>query len=791
MKILSRYVLREILTSSFLATALATFVIFLQGIGRLFALLVRSAKGPAVLELFALSLPPVLLLSIPFGVLVGILVGLGRLSSDNELIAMRSGGISTRIVVAPVLAFAFAAMLLSGACAVWLNPLAIRAEYKILNAVAAAQLTADVEPRVFEDQFTNDNTVLYVEDVRSEAGPVVVWNGVFIADLTPPADRKTGLKDSSGGPRVTVAREALAVPDIAHNRIQLTLRDYGMHEAPYHSMAPRGAQVLQAQPHEQQRAKPFSEMLTRELIRFARTSPVNTQDSIDARIELHRRFALPFACLMLAMVGIPLGASSRKGGRSAGYIWAIFLAFFCYYLAYISLTSLARSHSLSVELASWLPNAGFGIAGILMIARMENPGDRDLIAKLRRAVAAKFASISFKSSWFKSVFRASISRRVVPLLGRESAGARGLKFVLFQLLDSYVLSNFFFYFAITLFCFVAMTQVFTFFNLLGDIVKNRIPMSHVVQYHLFLTPKLVYDTLPIAVLVSILATFGVMTKNNEVTAFKACGISVRRLGLPVLLVSGLLSVGLFAVDYSYIPQANQIQDALLNEIKGRPAQTYLHPERRWIIHEYRIFYFKYFDPSEKLMVEPYVFELDPKSFRVVRQVSASRARWQQNINAWVWEQGVARDLCGVDECKVQNFTATTFDEIAETPDDFLKEVKQDKQMNYIELARYMNDLQESGFDTVKLHVQYYKKFAVPVFALIMALISVPFGFLVGNRGAMTGVGVGIALAMAYLATGLLFDQFGNVNLLPAVVAAWAPDVLFSVAGLYLMLRMRS
>jgi lipopolysaccharide export LptBFGC system permease protein LptF len=152
---------------------------------------------------------------------------------------------------------------------------------------------------------------------------------------------------------------------------------------------------------------------------------------------------------------------------------------------------------------------------------------------------------------------------------------------------------------------------------------------------------------------------------------------------------------------------------------------------------------------------------------------------------------VARDLCGVDECKVQNFTATTFPEIAETPDDFLKLVKLDKQMNYHELAAYIKDLQQSGFDTVKLHVQYYKKFAVPVFALIMALISVPFGFLVGNRGAMTGVGVGIALAMGYLAIGLLFDQFGNVNLLPAIVAAWAPDALFSAAGLYLMLRMRS
>jgi LPS export ABC transporter permease LptG/LPS export ABC transporter permease LptF len=774
MKILSRYVFREILASSFLATALATFVIFLQGIPKLFELLVRSAKGPAVVELFALSLPPILLLSLPFGVLVGILVGLGRLSSDNEMIAMRSAGVSSRIVVAPVLTFAFAAMLFSGAFAIWLNPLAIRAEYKILNTVAAAQLTADVEPRVFEDQFTNDNTVLYVNDVKSENGPVAVWTGVFIADLTPPSERKTGLKPADPGPRVTVAREALVVPDVKNNRLQLTFRDTGTHESPIHSSAPTGATVLQAEPTKQQQSKPYQEMLTRELQAFIRSTPPSKQESTDARIELHRRFALPVACFMLALVGIPLGASSRKGGRSAGYVWAIFLAFFCYYLSYIALTGLARSHSMRVDLASWLPNAGFGIAGIIMIARMEAPGDRDWLGNLRQTVAVWFSHISHKVA-----------------IRRESVASRGIKLAVFQILDSYVLSSFLFYFAVTLFCLVAMVQVFTFFDLLGDIVKNHIAMWEVVKYHVYLTPTLIYSTLPIAVLVSILATFGVMTKNNEVTAFKACGISVRRLGLPVLLMSAALSSLLFAFDYSYIPQANQIQDAILNDIKGRPVQTYLHPERKWIFHDYRIFYIKYFDPSEKLMVEPYVFELDPKSFHVLRELKANSARWQQNINAWVWEQGTATDLCGTAECKVQNFTATTFAEITETPDDFLKSVKQDKQMNYVELARYIKDLQESGFDTVKLHVQYYKKFAVPVFALIMAMISVPFGFLVGNRGAMTGIGVGMAVAMAYLATGLLFDQFGNVNLLPAAVAAWAPDALFSVAGLYLMLRMRS
>ncbi|MEP6716514.1 MAG: LptF/LptG family permease [Terriglobia bacterium] len=776
MRILGRYVFREIIASSFLAVALATFVIFLRNIAPLVELLVRSGNGPMFLELCLLALPPVLLLSIPFGVLVGILIGLGRMSSDNEMIAMRSGGVSSRVVATPVLIFASLAMLVAGACAVWLNPLAIRAQYKLRNKLGPSQITAEVVPRVFQEQFSNENTVLYVDNVLSGLGPPV-WERVFIADLTPPSQRKNGLKEQPTGPKITLAREAIAVPDQAHGRIQLDMRDESVHEAPIHSLAPRASTVLQQTPPQQQRANAYREMLTKQLAAFIKAQPPQSQESIDARIELHGRFALPFACVMLALVGIPLGASSRKGGRSAGYVWAIFLSFFCYYLAYISLTSLARSHSMSAELASWLPNAFFGLAGIVMIARMESPGDRDLIGHVRLWLAGWFTKITG---------RLSMERTEKPI-----RTPRGPRLVAFQLMDTYVLSNFIFYFVLWLAAFVTMSQVYNFFDLLGDIVKNHIPLSRVLVYHVFLTPLLIYETLPISVLLAVLMTFGVMTKNNEVTAFKACGISVRRLGLPVLMMSALLSASLFAADYSWIPRANQIQDGIHNEIKGRPAQTYLRPDRKWIIHNYRIFYYRGFDASERLMIEPWVFELDPKTFRLTRQINANRARWLANIKQWVWEQGTVRDINGIDEHNVNNFTVGSFPEITEGPDDFLIAAKQNQQMNYLELGRYVKYLRERGFDTVKLQVQYHKKFAVPVFALIMALISIPFGFLVGNRGAMGGIGISIAIAMAYLGVGQLFEQMGNVNYLPAQVAAWAPDALFSLAGLYLMLRMRS
>ena len=125
-------------------------------------------------------------------------------------------------------------------------------------------------------------------------------------------------------------------------------------------------------------------------------------------------------------------------------------------------------------------------------------------------------------------------------------------------------------------------------------------MSNVFTYLFFLGAQLIYETLPVSVLVAVLVTFGVLTKHNEVTAFKACGVSLHRLAIPVLAISGLFSVGLFAFDHFYLPDANRKQDALRNEIKGKPVQTYLHPERKWIFGQgSRIYYYKYFDHQQE------------------------------------------------------------------------------------------------------------------------------------------------------------------------------------------------
>ena len=127
----------------------------------------------------------------------------------------------------------------------------------------------------------------------------------------------------------------------------------------------------------------------------------------------------------------------------------------------------------------------------------------------------------------------------------------------------------------------------------------------------------------------------------------------------------------------------------------------------------------------------------------------------------------------------------------ERPSWFIKEEKEYKEMNFEELGQYIREQQASGLDTTALRVQYYKKFAVPLFALIMAILSIPFAFVAGNRGAMTGVGISFGIAIAYWTVGTLFDQIGDLNQLPAIMAAWSPDLIFALFGLYFMARMKT
>jgi LPS export ABC transporter permease LptG/LPS export ABC transporter permease LptF len=781
MRILSRVIFREIVGSAALGTVLFTFVLFLHNLDRLFALLVRSSATPLVVaKLFIFAIPATIPFSLPLGVLVGVLIALSRMSADGEIIAMRAAGVPSVTVSRPVLLFSFLGLIATALATLWITPLTLKLTSDMAKDLAAAQLTTEIQPRIFEEQFPN--TVLYVDEVVT--GMQVVWRRVLIADVTSPEDLEAQHKDRGEGPKITVAAEAIATADPEHNRIQLNMKNvrtiYRDKDGKVISEAtPVGVVALQAQkPSELHLNHEVTEIDTGPLYKrvYRDQSKLTHDEWVEAAIELHKRFAIPFACVLLAVVGIPLGVSSRKGGKSTAFVMTVLLAF-CYYTSLISLIGLAKKGSLSVPVAVWTPDVAFALAGLLLLTQLERPGDRDVIGSLR----SLFTALSKRWS------RRSSSGRVG--LSIESLRRFGLRPML---IDAYVLNGFIFYFVGTLAALVLLTEVFTFFELVSDMIKNQIAMSKMLDYLYNLAPKLIYDETPISVVVASLICFGVLTKNNEVTAFKAGGISVHRLALPVLFAAAVISMLLFTFDHYYIPGANRRQEALRSEIKKKPIQTYLRPDRQWVYGMGpRIYNYRYLDPREAIMSKVNVYELDTSNFRVVHQISADRAVWVPSLKTWIFIKGLSNVTDRTDNEKPALFEEASFKELAEPPTWFVKEEKQYKEMNFRELGRYIRELKASGLDTIRLQVQYHKKFAVPLFALIMAVLSIPFAFIAGSRGAMTGVGISFGITIAYFTVGTLFEQIGNLNQLPPAMAAWSPDVIFALAGLYFMARMKT
>ncbi len=481
---------------------------------------------------------------------------------------------------------------------------------------------------------------------------------------------------------------------------------------------------------------------------------------------------------MLALVGIPLGLSSKKGGKSTGFVLTILLVFAYYFVSLLGV-SLARQGKVSPGFGVWLADIVFFLCGAFLLWRVE-----------RRPF--EVASLRIRNP-FKLKFR---ERRKVPrpLNGetdyQEASAHRRLFSARFpMILDDYVLRDFFINLGLVLSTFLMLLLVFTIFELLGDILRNQISPIVVGEYLLNVLPYFLYTTTHYGILLAVLITLGLMQRSNEIVAMKATGISIYRIITPLLLACTLLATGLFFFDQFYLPHANKRQDALRNKIKGKPAQTYLNPDRKWIFGKNStIYYYQFFDPEKAEFDDLSVFEFNPATFQLTGRIYADTAHWENALQRWVCTKGWERAFQGSAIQTYRNFDVSTFAAVNEPPNYFQKEVKQSSEMSYEELRRYIHDLQQSGFDVVRLRVQLQKKLAFPLIALVMALLAVPFSLSGARRGAVAGIALAVGIAVVYSVTSDMFEAMGNISQLPPALAAWSPDVIFMLLGGYLILR---
>jgi LPS export ABC transporter permease LptF/LPS export ABC transporter permease LptG len=773
MRILTRYILREVTAHALIGVAVFTFVLFTRDLGQILELIVRnSAPLPSVAQVFFFIIPVTLTISIPAGVLVGILIGLSRLAADSEITAMRASGIGIWSFLRIVSIFAVAAWILALVNGLYIAPQSQAAMAHLQDHLKSSQASFEVQPRVFYEGFPG--LVLYVQNVKAAQG-AAIWKGVFIADTTIPSS-----------PRITLAQQGILVSE-GPETLHLHLTDGETHEidpkvADHYQISTFEQTdipipVPQADSAKEQEPTPVSQMGTWELWRQAK----HQKDPALARwdlIEFHRRFALPTACLVLALVGIPLGLSSKKGGKSTGFVLTILLVF-AYYSASLVGVSLARQGKLSPGLGVWLADIVFFVGGAFLLWRAEQRPFE--IASLRRllhplgAGMQEAARLPFRRG--EDAFERAASRRRV----------FSARFPM--ILDDYVLRDFGMNLAMVVAAFLMLLLVFTLFELLGDILRNQISPLVVGEYLLNVSPYFIYNITPLSILLAVLITLGVMQRSNEITAIKTTGISIYRIVTPLVVAAAMLAAGLFFADQFYLPHANKRQDALRNMIKGKPAQTYLNPDRKWIFGQHSdIYYYELFDSDRDQFGRLAIFQFDPATFQLTKRIYADRAHWEDSLRRWVCTQGWERDFRGPAIENYRTFDVATFSVVSEPPTYFKKEVKQSSEMNYQELRRYIRDLQQSGFDVVRLRVQLEKKFAFPIITLVMAVLAIPFSLSSGRRGAITGVAVAVGIALVYWTVAGLFEAMGNISQLPPVLAAWSPDLIFALLSGYLILK---
>ncbi|MDX9710509.1 MAG: LPS export ABC transporter permease LptF [Trichloromonas sp.] len=357
-----RYIAREVGVPTLLALVVFTFVLLMGRILKLMELVInKGVPAIEILQLFSFLIPTFLVITLPLAFLLGVMLGLGRLSSDNEIIALKASGVSLYYLFRPVLALALITALLTGILTLILGPAGNRAFREQIFNIAARRANVGIQPHVFNDEF--DDLVLYVDE-EDEVNHI--FKGVMISD------QRTGTT-----PSIIFAQQGRIFSDPEALTLTLRIENGAIHRATpgkeadqiirfstYDVNLNMGQQLEQAEKRPPKPAEIRSRELAKALFSDSGTSPENPK----LAIEFHSRLIFPLAPLLFALVGVPLGVHAQRSGRSGNFSIALFV-FLSYYLSLSLAETLVVESGFPAALSLWFPSLLFFIGGLVLFQR--------------------------------------------------------------------------------------------------------------------------------------------------------------------------------------------------------------------------------------------------------------------------------------------------------------------------------------------------------------------------------------------------------------------------------------
>ena len=790
LRILDRYLLREIALPFLLGLTILTFILVLPPIlvaGEEF--ISKGVEWSVVARAMATLLPQALSLTIPMAVLLGILVGFGRLSADREFVAMQACGVSLARLLRPVLLIAALGTAATGYEIIVALPNANQAYREIVFVLLATRVENNVKPRVFYEDFPNKT--IYVRDMPADGG----WRDVFLADTSRP-----------GETTVYFARRGRIRLDSDKRIVQLELDEVSSHTTRWDSGETYqantiGSTLISLDPEtvfKRPPSKGAPEMTIAELKAEISAASTRRDPAYGARFMLQQKFSLPVTCPILALIALALGASNRKDGKLASFAIGMGVIF-AYYVLLWGARAAAMGGRFSPELAPWLPNIVMGSVALLMLGWRARSADQPL--PFRMPTFLKRAEDGFGvpgASGGTASAAAAAPRR--PSWATRFAG---LNLPGPRLLDLYVSREYLRVFALGLVGLLGIFYISTFIDLVDKLFRGEATSAMLLRYFYYRTPQFVYYVIPMGVLVSTLVTIGVMTKNSELLVMRACGVSLYRTAAPLLLFAVAASAVLFVMQERVLARANREADRLERIIRRWPPATSA-LSRRWVIgRDEAIYHYDLFEPDANRFSNLWIYHVDSAAWdahSITHASSAVAIAPEPGIgdNAWVASQGWTRDMAAAANTPAARHVTTSryapFERTmleAEPPGYFKSEEPIAEMMTFAQLRDYITRLQASGANVVPQMVALQRKIAFPLVTLVMTVLAVPFAVTTGRRGAMYGVGIGIVLAITYWIAMSISGALGAGGALSPVLAAWAPNILFGSVAAYLVLTVRT
>jgi LPS export ABC transporter permease LptG/LPS export ABC transporter permease LptF len=790
LRTVDRYVIRETIPPFLLTLLVFTFILEIPPIMRdLEQLVAKGVTWTVAGQILLTLIPQALGLTIPMALLTGLLIGLGRMSADREAVALLACGVSPYRLLRPVLLMSLAASAATLYVMVEAIPNANQRFREITFELISKKFENDVRPRVFFEDFPG--WVLYVRDEPETGGG---WKDVLVADTRNATTTEVYL--ALGG-RVVLDRTARKVDLVLTDGTRYTVNAGG--ETDLYRFNERLTLTLDPDTVFLRAELPRgpTEKTIAELEKDGRDKLAAGHSPHPEIMAAHVKFSVPVACFVFGVIGLALGLTVAREGKLAGFVVGIAVIF-----AYYSVMFLAESHTKGhfrsiqeagglqrasftvAHLARWWPNVILGIFGVAALVW------RARFSESRLPIRIPVGLPHLPSSWHRAPARAggpavpaaSGRNRVVVVIRVPRIRMPGP-----GILDRYISRL---YLRVVGLSFMALLGIFyiaTFLDKTDKLFKGEASSGMILQLLVYMTPQFVYYVIPIGALLSVLVTFGLLSKTSELTVMKACGISLYRAALPLIGLSLVWTLTLFGLEQEILARSNRQAEILDARIRNLQPKTFDPLNRRWVVaRDGSIYNYRYFDSDQRVMHGLSVFTPAEDGWRLTRQTFAARAEFG---SAWRGFKGWIQEFTPTAAGKWQPFTERPLP--LEPPEYFETEQPLAELMTVAELRRYIDELRGSGFNVIPSMVELQRKIAFPFVTLVMTLVALPFGVTMGRRGTLYGIGLAIVLALGYWLLFSVFLAIGRTGLLSPVLAAWTPNVIVVGCAIYLLLTART